>query len=85
MLMIFFIIGNNQEQIEEFKFEMLKEFEMTNLGLITYFLGLEVRQQRNKIFISQRKYAKEILKKFHMENYKSYKNSYASKSEVLQR
>ena len=41
---------------------------MTNFGLLTYFLGLEVRQLRNQFFISQRKYAKEILKKFHMES-----------------
>lgn len=65
------ITGNNQELIDEFKSEMLKEFEMTDLGLMTYFLGLEVRQQENEIFISQRKYAKEILKKFHMESCKA--------------
>ena len=44
---------------------------MTDLGLMTYFLGLEVRQQRNEIFICQRKYAMEILKKFRMENCKA--------------
>ena len=50
---------------------MFKQFEMTGLGLLTYFLGLEVRQLRNRFFISQRKYTKEILKKFHMESCKA--------------
>ena len=50
---------------------MFNQFEMTDLGLLTNFLGLEVRQLRNQIFISQRKYAKEILKKFHMESCKA--------------
>jgi Reverse transcriptase (RNA-dependent DNA polymerase) len=34
---------NNRDMIEKFKLEMTKEFEMTDLGLISYFLGLEVR------------------------------------------
>ena len=50
---------------------MFNQFEMTDVGLLTNFLGLEVRQLRNQIFISQRKYAKEILKKFHMESCKA--------------
>ena len=65
------VTRNNQELINEFKSEMFKQFEMTNLGLLTYFLGLDVRQLRNQFFISQRKYAKEILKKFHMESCKA--------------
>jgi hypothetical protein len=45
---------------------MLNVFEMTDLGLMSYFLGMEVRQSNGGIFICQKKYAKEILKKFHM-------------------
>ena len=52
------VIGNNQKLINEFKFEMFKQFKMTDLGLLTYFLGLEVRQLRNQFFMSQIKYAK---------------------------
>ena len=44
------VTGNNQELTNEFKSEMFNEFEMTDLGLLTYFLGLEVRQLRNQIF-----------------------------------
>jgi hypothetical protein len=40
------------------------EFEMKDLGLMHYFLGLEVWQNPKKIFLNQGKYAIEILKRF---------------------
>ncbi|KAE8681124.1 hypothetical protein F3Y22_tig00111342pilonHSYRG00188 [Hibiscus syriacus] len=40
------------------------------MGLMAYYLGIEVKQQNDGIFISQESYAKEILKKFKMENCK---------------
>jgi len=49
---------------------MMQAFEMTDLGLMTYFLGIEIKQNENDVFICQRKYAKEILKKFQMEECK---------------
>ena len=58
------ITRSNELQIEEFKQEMMHVFEMTDLGLMTYFLGMEVKQSKNEVFIYQKKYAKEILKKF---------------------
>ncbi|KAK3033406.1 hypothetical protein RJ639_032379 [Escallonia herrerae] len=48
---------------------MAKEFEMTDIGLISYYLGIEVKQRDDGIFISQEAYAKEVLKKFNMKNY----------------
>ena len=65
------VTGNNAALIDEFKLEMMKVFEMTNLGLMTYFLGKEIKQSQDEVFICQKKYAKEILKKFHMEDCKS--------------
>jgi hypothetical protein len=59
------------EQIDVFKREMKKVFEMTDLGKMTFFLGMEVQQKQNEIFICQQKYAKEILKKFNMEECRS--------------
>jgi len=50
---------------------MMKVFEMTDLGEMSYFLGMEVQQNQRGIFISQQIYAKEILKKFKMEECKS--------------
>ncbi|KAJ4807357.1 polyprotein [Rhynchospora pubera] len=64
-------MGSNQRMVEEFKESMKKEFEMTDLGLLKYFLGLEVTQTSEGIFISQRKYALDLLNKFNMKNCKS--------------
>ncbi|XP_050909324.1 uncharacterized mitochondrial protein AtMg00810-like [Lathyrus oleraceus] len=61
-------LGSNDQMIEEFKSTMTCEFEMTDLGLMRFFLGLEVRQEETGIFISQEKYAKEILKRYKMES-----------------
>ena len=58
--------GNNAELIEAFKEVMKKEFEMTDLGLMKYFLGLEVIQWKDGIFVLQEMYAEEVLKKFKM-------------------
>lgn len=44
----------------------MKEFEMTDLGNMSYFLGIEVVQKEGGFFICQRKYALEVLKRFGM-------------------
>ena len=44
---------------------------MSDLGLLHYFLGLEVNQRKDGIFISQKKYSTDLLKKFGMLNCKS--------------
>ncbi|GJR67146.1 putative ribonuclease H-like domain-containing protein [Tanacetum coccineum] len=48
------------------KFEkmMHKKFQMSSMGELTFFLGLQVKQNEDEIFISQDKYMTEILKKF---------------------
>lgn len=56
--------------VDEFKSQMMNEFEMSDMGLLHYFLGLEVYQAEDGIFISQRKYAKDFLNKFGMLNCK---------------
>ena len=53
-------------KIDEFKVVMEKEFEMTDLGLMKYFLGIEVSQLESGMFISQSKYASDLLKRFKM-------------------
>ena len=53
------------------KRELTSEFEMKDLGLMHYFLGLEVWQRSDEIFLSQGKYNVEFLKKFGMMDYKS--------------
>jgi len=41
---------------------------MTDIGLMAYFLGLEVTQKEEGIFVSQTSYAKDILERFKMES-----------------
>jgi hypothetical protein len=50
---------------------LASEFEMKDLGMMHYFLGLEVRQRIDEILLSQGKYTVEILKKFEMTDCKS--------------
>lgn len=59
--------GNDPRMFEDFKKEMTREFEMTDIGLMSYYLGIEVKQMEEGIFISQEGYAREVLKKFKME------------------
>lgn len=58
--------GNDKSMFEDFKKSMMKEFEMSDLGLMHYFLGIEVKQVADGYFISQQKYTLEILSRFHM-------------------
>ena len=46
-------IGSCESRIDDFKSCMMKTFEMTDLGLLHYFLGLEVKQGADGILISQ--------------------------------
>ena len=56
--------------LEDFRTIMKREFEMTNLGLMKYFLCLEVTQNDKGIFIYQHKYATDILQRFIMDKCK---------------
>ena len=60
-----FLTGK-KKQIMESKKKLAEEFEMKDLGLMHYFLGLEVWQSSKGIFLNQGKYAVEILKRFNM-------------------
>jgi hypothetical protein len=66
--------GNDGILLQEFKDSMKAEFEMTDLGMMRYFLGIEVMQSTTGIFITQKKYAKEILERFHYQNCNPVKN-----------
>ena len=63
--------SNDDYLIENFKSVMKEEFEMTDMGLLRYFLGIEVDQNKNGIFISQAKYVNEVLSRFNMQDSKA--------------
>jgi hypothetical protein len=56
---------------EEFMLVLKDEFKMTHLGFMRCVLGIEVHESKIGIFISQSKYAHEILKRFNMVNSKA--------------
>lgn len=60
--------GNDSAMFEILKKSMMVEFDMSNLGMMHYFLGIEVLQSGAEIFISQKKYIREILDRFQMKN-----------------
>ena len=49
------VTGNNSRMLQNFKVEMEKVFDMSDLGYMHYFLGMEVHQENNGIFLSQKK------------------------------
>ena len=50
---------NSKELIEEFKGGMKEAIEMTDLGKMSFFLGIQVQQDRGQVFVSQEKYENE--------------------------
>ena len=65
------IIGaTNDSLCKEFSKDMQSEFEMSMMGELNFFLGLQIKQTKYGIFISQAKYYKELLSRFGMENAK---------------
>eukprot|EP00253_Pinus_taeda_P008999 PITA_08999 len=62
---------NDDYLIKNFKTVMKEEFEMTDMGLLRYFLGIEVDQNENRIFILQAKYVNEVLGRFNMQECKA--------------
>eukprot|EP00253_Pinus_taeda_P028545 PITA_28545 len=67
------IFGSNEEEMSQsFALVMQKEFEMSLLGELTYFLGLQIQQKEGGILLSQTKYLKQILKKYGLEDANQY-------------
>jgi hypothetical protein len=63
--------STNQDFIEEFGKMMANEFEISMIGELSYFLGLQIKQLKNGTFVSQGKYIKDMLKKFGMNESKA--------------
>eukprot|EP00253_Pinus_taeda_P030122 PITA_30122 len=60
------ILTGDELLILSCKEDLAREFEMKDLGLLHYFLGLEIWQRSDGLFVSQGKYAREILEKLNM-------------------
>ena len=60
------VTGEDPVAIKNFKKQMMGEFEMSDLGFLTYYLGIEVERQKAGITIKQSAYAKKVLNQFGM-------------------
>lgn len=58
--------GNDEVMMSKFKSSMLREFDMSDLGKMRFFLRIEVLQRSDSIYICQRKYALEVSRRFGM-------------------
>ena len=64
------ILTGDDQLIKSCKEDLAREFEMKDMGLMHYFMGMELWQKDGEVFVSQGKYANEILRRFHMEKCK---------------
>ena len=60
--------GMSQKMVDHFVEQMQSEFEMSMIGELSFFLGFQIKQFEGGIFLSQSKYAKELVKKFGLES-----------------
>ena len=85
------ILTGDELLILSCKADLAKELEMKDMGLLHYFLGLEIWQRSDGLFVSQGKYAREILEKFDMHGCKpidtplpgGWRKEYATLAEVV--
>ncbi|GJW12858.1 retrovirus-related pol polyprotein from transposon TNT 1-94 [Tanacetum coccineum] len=71
-----------QDMCDEFAKIMHDEFEMSMMGEINFFLGLQIKQLEDGIFFNQSKYIKEMLKKFGLEDSKPMKTPMSSDTKL---
>ncbi|KAK8985024.1 hypothetical protein V6N11_082643 [Hibiscus sabdariffa] len=67
---------------QDFAKLMQGEFEMSMMGELSFFLGLQIKQRKDDTFINQAKYIKEKLKKFVLENVKPQATPMSSSSKL---
>jgi hypothetical protein len=62
--------GSSHSLVARFAEDMSKEFEMSMMGELQFFLGLQIKQAKEGTFVHQAKYSKDILKEFKMDDSK---------------
>jgi hypothetical protein len=82
MLMILSFGSDDDRMSQKFAKDMQNEFEMSLLGELSFFLGLQICQRNQGIFISQTKYIREMLKRFRNGRLQTSQYSYANQLQV---
>nr|GEU81057.1 hypothetical protein [Tanacetum cinerariifolium] len=75
--------ATNKDLCKSFERFMKDKFQMSSMGELTFFLGLQVKQKKDGIFISQDKYVAEILRKFGLQEGKSASTSIDTEKPLL--
>jgi hypothetical protein len=63
--------GLSNSLVARFADDMSREFEMSVMGELQFFLGLQIKQSKEGTFVHQAKYIKDIVRKFKMEDSKA--------------
>ena len=59
------IFGSTNDSLgKEFSHDLQSEFEMSMMGELNFFLGLQIKQTKEGIFVNQSKYCKELIQRF---------------------
>ncbi|CAA7043509.1 unnamed protein product [Microthlaspi erraticum] len=74
--------GTSEKLVENFVKSMTKEFKMSMVGELKYFLGLQVNQTEKGIFISQSTYAKNLLVKFGLDKCKEARTPMSTTTKI---
>ncbi|CAL8999973.1 unnamed protein product [Prunus brigantina] len=78
------VVGSTSDlHVQDFIHVMTSEFEMSLVGELNYFLGLQIKQCHDGIFVSQSKYAKNLVTKFGLEGAKSARTPMSTSAKIL--
>lgn len=62
------ILTDNQEDMENIKDRLSNQFQMKDMGELHYCLGISIKRQDDKLFVTQEQYINKILKKYNLDN-----------------
>nr|GEY80080.1 uncharacterized mitochondrial protein AtMg00810-like [Tanacetum cinerariifolium] len=74
---------SEKNMCDEFAKIMHDEFEISMMGELNFFLGLQIKQMEDDIFFNQSEYIKEMLKKFGLKDFKPIKTSMPSDTKLI--
>jgi hypothetical protein len=63
--------GPSHTLVSRFEEMMKNEFQMSMMGELTFFLGIQVKQMKQDTFVHQAKYTNDLMKKFNMDELKA--------------
>jgi hypothetical protein len=63
--------GSSNSLVAWFAYDVSREFEMSMMGELPFFFGLQIKQSKEGTFVHQAKYTKDIVRKFKMEDFKA--------------